>query len=146
MKLTEEQIKEIAEQINSGMNCYVHRLTGNIISVIDLDNFDADEEGWEKELKEIEDNSDNYLKIENMSSTEKFELMAEFAKNLNNPLLKEELIKALEKAKPFRNFKWLIDNSGLYRQKWFDFENQKMIDWVKQQLTDTFDQTINLSE
>jgi len=136
MKLTEEQIKKIAEEINSGMNCYVHRLTGNIISVIDLDNFDADEEGWEKELKEIEDNSDNYLKIENMSSNEKFELMAEFAENLDNPLLKEELINALEKAKPFRNFKCLIDNSGLYRQKWFDFESQKMIEWVKQQLID----------
>jgi len=136
MKLTEEQIKKIAEEIDSGMSCYVHRLTGKIISVIDLDNFDADEEGWEKEFKEIEDNSDDYLKIENMSSTEKFELMAEFAENLDNPLLKEELINALEKSKPFRNFKWLIDNSGLYRQKWFDFESQKMIEWVKQQLID----------
>jgi len=146
MKLTEEQIKEIAGQIDSGMICYVHKLTSKIISVIDLDNFDADRELWEKDLKEIEDNSANYLKIENMSSTEKFELMEEFAENLDNSLLQEKLINALEKSKPFRNFKWLIDNSGVYRQKWFDFENQKMIDWVKQQLTDIFDQTINLSE
>lgn len=136
MKLTEEQIKKIAGEIDSGMNCFVHRLTGKIISIIDLDNFDADKEGWEKELKEIEDNNVDYLKIENMTSNEKFELMAEFAENIDSPLLQEKLINALEKQKPFRNFKWLIDNSGLYRQKWFDFENLKMIEWVRQQLID----------
>lgn len=136
MKLTEEQIKEIAGQMDSVTNCYVHKLTSKIISVIDIDNFDADKEPWEKELKEIEDNCDDYLKIENMTSNKKFELMEEFAENLDNPLLQKKLINALEKSKPFRNFKWLIDNSGLYRQKWFDFENQKIFEWVRQQLID----------
>jgi hypothetical protein len=27
-----------------------------------------------------------------------------------------------------------VDNSGSYRQKWFDFKNQRLIEWVKDQL------------
>jgi hypothetical protein len=37
---------------------------------------------------------------------------------------------ALEGKKPFSNFKFLIDHSGIYRQQWFDYKNDQLKKWV----------------
>lgn len=58
--------------------------------------------------------------------------MEDFTDGLpDNTRIKVTLIEALNKRKPFREFKYEIDNSGDYRQLWFDFKNQKMIEYVK---------------
>jgi hypothetical protein len=46
----------------------------------------------------------------------------------------DRLEEALRRPKPFANFKFDIDNSGLYRQKWFDFKKLQMIEWVRGQV------------
>ena len=69
-----------------------------------------------------------------MESHESFDVMAEFAESVDSRELRDSLINALNNKHPFRNFKWVVDNSGLYRQKWFDFKNQRLIEWVKDQL------------
>lgn len=48
--------------------------------------------------------------------------------------LKIRLIEALGKKKPLREFKFVIVNSGKYRQYWFDFKNQKLQDWVRERI------------
>ena len=45
--------------------------------------------------------------------------------------LKTRLTQALNNAKPFRNFKYIIDNSGQYREQWFAFKSQQLIELVK---------------
>jgi len=40
------------------------------------------------------------------------------------------LINALNRKKPFREFKFEIDNSNMYRQQWFDFKNAQLKEWV----------------
>ena len=58
-------------------------------------------------------------------------MMMEFADKLdNNEKLQNRLLDALRMRKPFREFKFVIDNSGVYRQKWFDFKNQWQINYV----------------
>jgi short-subunit dehydrogenase involved in D-alanine esterification of teichoic acids len=69
-----------------------------------------------------------------MESYESFEIMADFAENVDSRELRASLINALNKKHPFQNFKWIVDNSGLYRQKWFDFKNQRLIEWVEEKL------------
>lgn len=59
--------------------------------------------------------------------------MEKFIEEIDNEKLKNKLYIALQKRKPFRNFKWEIDYSGEYRQKWFDYKNQKYRDFVKHQ-------------
>ena len=94
----------------------------------------ADEELWADVLEELEENWDKYIQIEKMESYESFNLMADFAESVDSKELRESLINALNKKHPFRNFKWVVDNSGPYRQKWFDFKNHRLIEWVKDQL------------
>jgi hypothetical protein len=44
------------------------------------------------------------------------------------------LFTALSKKHPFRNFRNIIDNSGEYRQVWFEFKEKKYIEYVKRQI------------
>ncbi len=135
MKLTDKQIDEIADNLDSGMKCFYNLKTGEIKTIINIDNWiGADEEPWEEDIKEIEENWDNYVEFEGMSTHESFRIMADFAENIDNDKLQERLINALNKSKPFGNFKWQIDNSGDYRQEWFDFKKACYIDWVKKQI------------
>jgi hypothetical protein len=134
INLTKDQIKEIAEQLDCGNRCYINKETGDIKTTPDFDNGYADEELWADVLEELEENWDKYIQIEKMESHESFELMADFAESVDSKELRESLINALNRKHPFRNFKWVVDNSGPYRQKWFDFKSQRLIEWVKDQL------------
>jgi len=133
--LTKDQIKEIADQLDCGMRCYINKETGEIKTVVNFESWQTDDrEPWEDVLNELDENWDKYIEIERMESHEYFELMADFAESVDNKELRDSLIKALNKKHPFQNFKWVVDNSGPYRQKWFDFKDQKLIEWVKDQL------------
>lgn len=134
INLSKDQIKEIAEQLDCGNRCYINKETGDIKTTPDFDNGYADEELWTDVLEELEENWDKYIQIEKMESHESFDLMADFADSVDSRELRDSLINALNKKHPFRNFKWVVDNSGPYRQKWFDFKNQRLIEWVKDQL------------
>jgi hypothetical protein len=130
--LTKEQVKEIAEQIDCGFRCFVQWKTREIISIPDtLRHPEMDIEAWENEQKKLDKNFDEYLEIEQLESSDSFEFMADFTEQLdNNNELKIKLITALNKKNPFREFKFVIDNSGVYRQQWFDFKNERLKLWV----------------
>ena len=130
--LTEQQLNEIADQLDCGFRSFWHRTTGKLLFVPDFDNDTyADTEFFDDELKKLEKSIGGYLEIEKPTSNERFEIMAKFTEQLTgNENLKNELIKALNKKKPFREFKFTIDNSGVYRQQWFDFKNTQLKQWV----------------
>lgn len=135
IKLTDEQIKSIAEDLDCGLVCYYNKKTGEIKSIIDFDKHPgADSEGWDDDIKEIEDNNDDYIEFEGMESFESFRVMEDFANMLQDSELQSELFNALNRKHPFRNFKSIIDNSGHIRQEWFDFKSQKYMEWVTNQI------------
>ncbi|MFN7600953.1 MAG: UPF0158 family protein [Bacteroidota bacterium] len=89
---------------------------------------------WDEANEEIENNFDSYVEIQKMDSHESFRLMENFVDTVDNVPLRDRLKEALRRPKPFANFKFDIDHSGLYRQKWFDFKKQQMIEWVRGQV------------
>ncbi|MEH3112963.1 UPF0158 family protein [Pedobacter terrae] len=71
----------------------------------------------------MQSNSGDYREIEQPDSRESFRMMEEFLDELpDNTRIKVKLIEALSKRKPFREFKYELDNSGEYRQLWFDLK------------------------
>ena len=57
--------------------------------------------------------------------------MADFTNSLPETLgLRNQLIFALSNRKPFRQFKFLIDRSGVYREQWFAFKSEQLRQWV----------------
>ena len=135
MKLTVKQIEEIAENLDCGMRCFYNLKTGEIKAILNFYSWiGADEEPWEEELKEIDENWGDYFEFVGFESHESFQIMVDFAENINDTGLQNKLINALNGRKPFQNFKWQIDNSGEFRQQWFDYKKMRYIQWIKEQI------------
>lgn len=134
MQLTDEQIKEVAEELQSEMKCFVHQKTGKVISYPDPDrNMAIQEEYWQEQIAEIEANFDDYLEMESMSSLRSFQVMEDFVKALLREKYGSRLFIILNSPKPFRHFKYEIEGSA-YREQWFAFRNQEMLTWERGQL------------
>jgi Uncharacterised protein family (UPF0158) len=136
--LTSEQIKEIADTIDCGFVCHWN-IKNNRLIFLPTDQLIQynDSDAWDEDIKEVEQNFNDYKEIEKPDSTKSFRFMEDFTDELpDNTRIKVTLLEALNKRKPFREFKYEIDNSGEYRQLWFDFKNQKMIDYVQDRIKD----------
>jgi len=137
--LTQNQIKEIADQLDCGFRCFWSKSNGELLFIPDTYKYpDMDTEAWSDEIEKLDDNFSDFIEIEQLRSRDSFEIMTDFVDSLSDSnKLKNRLINALNKKKPFREFKFVIDNSGEFRQKWFDFKNEKMQEWVTKRLNKT---------
>jgi hypothetical protein len=136
IQLSIHKIKEIAEQLDCGFRCFINKHNSQLIFIPDTTKYlDIDTEVWETEMNELDANFGDYLEIEQLESRDSFLIMEEFIETLDDSnKLKKQLWDGLNRPKPFRQFKYLIDNSGIYRQQWFDFKNRKMQEWVVDKL------------
>jgi Uncharacterised protein family (UPF0158) len=133
--MTNEQLNEIAENLDCGLRCFVHKDTADIRCIPDERQFgDFDQQAWEEDIKAIRKERKKYLEIERMTSQEEFGLMEEFVDLVDQKRLREQLQQVLSRPKPFRNFKVELEQAGPYREKWFAFRRTKMLEWVKNQL------------
>ena len=132
MKLSDENIKEIAEELQMSMVCYIHKETHKIVR-IPIENGFVDWKFWQDDLDKVEKDILSYQKIEPMPSFQSFQIMEDFA-NTEVPQKEQiQLLSALERRKPFRNFNALIHDSD-YRQLWFDYRMKRYMDWVREEL------------
>jgi hypothetical protein len=88
---------------------------------------------WNKVFNEVND-SEKYFEIKKMDTNESFRLMTNFIETVGDSRQKNRFEEALSKPRPFRNFKFEVDQSGPFRQQWFDFKRRQMIEWVKGQV------------
>lgn len=135
--MEKEKIKDIADNLSMGMKCFVHLKTKETKIIPDYDrNPDFDPESWpaDDDDLDIEKNPGDYLEIEAMESRDSFRVMADFVDTVDDEKLREKLIDSLQRPKPFQNFKFTIDRSGDYREKWFKFKDEKQIEWVERQI------------
>jgi len=87
---------------------------------------------YEEKLKMLEYDFENYTKIENQKTRDQFNVMTNFAAQVaRNNVLKAELLIALQKPKPFRSFKNIIEDSVSYREKWFEFRDAQVSMWKR---------------
>lgn len=132
---TAANIKEIAEQLDCGFRAFIHKTTGQLLFVPDENNYhEIDLDSWNEELEKLESDFLDYYEIDKWTSSESFGMMSEFAEQVADKNLQIRLFDALRKNKPFREFKFVIDNSGDFRQQWFDFKNKCQMDFVARHL------------
>jgi Uncharacterised protein family (UPF0158) len=110
MKLTNEQINSIVDELTSGMNVYLNTETNEIKSIFDFDQHpDVDISGWREEIEELEKNPEKFMQIEKMDSRSEFRIMDDFVETVEDRELRKKLELGLSLSKPFRNFKDIID-------------------------------------
>ena len=133
MKLSEENLKEIAGLLDTGMDCFYHLPTGQIEYHPDLNDPYFEPEFWTDVIEKIKNEEENYVRFEKMDSYESYRVMEDFASSLEDYNFKNQLLLALTKPKPFRNFKNLIDSSD-FRNEWFAFKDRVYIEFVRRQV------------
>lgn len=135
LTMTNEQLNELADNLECGLRCFVHKNNKSIVTIPDTINKpDSDSEYWDDAKDEIENNFGSYVEVEKMDTHESFRLMENFIDTVTDLQQKKKFEEALRRPRPFGNFKFEINNAGPYRQKWFDFKKQQLIAWVKKQL------------
>ena len=136
MNYSDKTIKEIADLIDCGHLCFLNKKNENIeYHPKEIDLFFDEENPWQDVIDKIENNKNEYIRIEQMDSNQSFRVMEYFIEKIESEQLRKKLVIALNRPKPFRNFKYLIDNSD-YRQNWFDYKFDQNILWVKEQISE----------
>jgi len=138
IKLTDIQIKEIADELDSGMLCYFNVKSHELLTTINMDRFGGmgDDELWQDAQDKIDEQWSDLVEIVAMESHDSFRVMENFTESLDDKELQDRLFFALRGPNPFRNFKYIIDNAGDYRQKWFDYQAQQYVAWVEDQVNE----------
>jgi hypothetical protein len=129
-------VKNIAQELDSGFDCYYNFKTDEIVPIPNLSQFsDAEnfKEVFSDSLDKVEKHKADFIKIETLESFESFKIMEGFVGQLCDQKLQSELENALANKKPFQNFKHLIDHSD-YRQDWFDFKQNELEKRVENEL------------
>ena len=129
-KPDENIIKEIAQELDCGNECYFNQKTNEIICIPNADLMATAGEDYYKEMfredfKKIESQKKDLIKFEVLESFESFKIMEDFKNQVEDDKFERDLERALNRRKPFQNFKNLIDNSD-YREKWFQFKQKEI--------------------
>jgi len=129
-------IKEIAENLDCGNDCYYNPKTDEIVAIPNFSHISEEKEFkaiFQADLKKVDNQKANFIKFEVLESFESFKIMERFVEQMDDQQFQSELENSLQNKKPFQNFKHSIDNSN-YRQKWFDFKQKELEKIVETQL------------
>jgi hypothetical protein len=127
MKLSEKEIKQLAEELDCGLEIHIN-LDDNTIKALpnddDLENYD-DDNLWANDIAEIEA-WENSIKLEPLESWVSYKFMEDFIETLSDHQMQAKLEIALGKRRPFAHFKAIVENSE-YRQLWFEYHNERYL-------------------
>ena len=93
--LTNHQLSVIVDELQTGMKCYRHRQTGELIAFPNPDQF-VDIDGWKEEIDQIDAHPDDYWEIIPMTSRKYFQLMEAFIITLPSQPFRNRLQHALD--------------------------------------------------
>jgi len=135
--LSEKEVEKIAAQLLKGMICF-YKLNNKKIHQLpdDEDYFNYDLTPEEEDiLDEIDEKPENYAEFSKMEPSQEHQMMETFADRIvKERNFQDELFNALSKPKASTAFKFLIDSSGKYKDRWLEYRLQKYQDWVKEQI------------
>lgn len=138
IRLSSKQVNDIAQELDAGLKCYINKESGEYRSILDPDDTHDNEEFWQEELEKIHAEWSNYAVIEKMPSRLSFGMMEDFAASIENEEIRDRLFYALNRNKPFRNFRNEVDYREDIRQRWFAFKQGVYEDYVRQELEGDF--------
>lgn len=132
--ISDDVLKDLADNLETGFRSYFHRDSHEIVSVPDPDRFfDIDMEVWKESYDRIKKQRKEFLVIEIMDTSSSFRVMRDFVYSLEDGKSKDRLLQAIQGYKPFANFNHIIHQSE-ERERWFAFRRARNIEWIRQQL------------
>jgi len=134
--ISQEQIKDIAQELDGGMKCFYHISTSEVKSYPDelRDHGGFEEEFWEDIIKQVESSPDEFVAFQSLESFESFRVMETFINNIEEVKIQHQFLDTIQLKKPFQQFKYLLADYPALREQWFDFKNLHLVEYVQQQL------------
>ena len=144
----QKMVSGIADSLTAGFVCFVNPDTLEVEEIPQH----ALEEPEDYEAMTGESTDDFRLKhqkwkkcieIEPPESYDSFKIMERFVEKVPDANLREKLIDALSRKRPFANFKSIVDNSD-FRQDWFDFRKKQLEQYVYEILENEMEQLTDI--
>ncbi|RYZ86889.1 MAG: hypothetical protein EOP04_12935, partial [Proteobacteria bacterium] len=127
-------LKEIFSELELGLQVFVHRKTFEVVSVPPPEALEmTDPDLWKAELSKIRRNKKDFMLFEQMPAEDAYRAMELFADTVTDLKLRSRLQAALQESKPFRNFRAIINQSGLDRERWQTHWQLTNVEWVVRQ-------------
>ncbi|HVK97159.1 MAG TPA: UPF0158 family protein [Flavisolibacter sp.] len=138
VSISDEMIKEIADQLDSGMKCFYHLPTGELISYPDELKMGGviDDEIWGEDIEKVEENFHEYIPFTAMESHESFQVMEDFIELIQEEKVRRKFEEIILRRKPFQQFKYLLHDYPDLRQQWFASKSERYKEYVKEQIDD----------
>ncbi|CAN5186402.1 hypothetical protein BH20BAC1_BH20BAC1_10920 [soil metagenome] len=127
----------------SNMRCFINMETLEVDIHVGEDAWTFDE--TEDTAIEAMNNPGKFLELETVPTHQSFRIMEAFIETVKDKSLQAKLVHALEKKRPFANFKFIIDNSNV-RQQWFGFRDDAYTaiakEWIEENAGDDLKEKI----
>lgn len=107
-------------------SCYIDLIEGEVV----LPGVDENVGG------EIVKNDDRFFYVEPITSHEGYEIMQDYAASVESDEIKNEMIDALERKKPFYNFKNTIADYPDIQKKFFEYKDNRLKEILKDRLAE----------
>ncbi|TKG90742.1 hypothetical protein EYV94_23040 [Puteibacter caeruleilacunae] len=128
-KKYKKTVHYIADSLQAGEICYFNPDTLEVEEVPEklvndpyefemvtgcgLENWDLKNEEWER-----------CIQVDPMHSSDSYKIMERFIDQIGDKRFQEKLTNAINRRKPFANFRYLIDDSD-YLQDWYDYKQEQ---------------------
>lgn len=132
MKLSENTVREIADWLQCGLECWIHKLRGTMYFLPSIEDPYFDPSQWEDVLIDVQGHEEEFLVFQTMDSSHTFRIMENFVFSLNESAMRSDLEYALLGRRPFHYFHSRVETSSL-REEWADFKFKAHMEWVKSQ-------------
>jgi len=123
-------IKEITKEIMLGNICYLHRTSKKVTTI----NHSIEDPKLiaiqEQKQAELERKIKHYIKIENLSAEDQDSIMDGFLEEPLDKSVQKQLINALNRKNPSRNFNQVIESDIGLKQQWKSFSFEESQQWV----------------
>ena len=110
---------------------YLDRETGEFIPITEeymaIDEEDEESEEYQEYIRVTEDETGRYLYIEPMESHEAYKIMENFIWSLGDTKAADDLANAIQKRRPFYNFKETLYMYPELVDKWYAYKEESIL-------------------
>ncbi len=130
IKIDSEDLINAFEDHSDSFEYFLDLENGNVVvfpkdsSEDEFEEEPAESEGYNREI--VENNPGRFIYVDPIESNESFEIMEDFTSTLSDDVIKDKLISALSKRKPFRHFKDALYDFPAVQKEWYKFHEEEM--------------------
>ncbi len=133
-------LEEIADLLDEGFVVFVHRRTFESLSYPDAARWGEMKslDGYEAVRGRLESEADAFVEVGSLPSKVSFNIMEDFALQLEDVRLRERLLSALHSRKPFRYFRQAVEESP-EADAWLNFKRERLKAYALEILAEKWD-------